>query len=247
MRTIRSRKEVEEHSLTHIPYRNWCPHCIRARDKDLDHRSTVEEGRRKRELSFDCFPEDEKGARKWVFVRRERITGVTMATVVLVKGTSGQCAAMKVLESVKECGAPRAHGRRSQDERSGHHCGKFSGWQWQHQNTHIEGRKVGDIHGGVRGVPHQPKDGKTAYERCRGKRSTVMGRYVRTGWRTSEWRVRRDRGRDVDRWRPQGRWLTSRRSSKAVGRTGRSVVRSTPVWWQTQKSSLHESSTVKKE
>ena len=26
-----SQKEIEEHELTHIPYRSWCAHCVRAR------------------------------------------------------------------------------------------------------------------------------------------------------------------------------------------------------------------------
>ena len=50
-----SRKEVEEHYLTHVPYRNWCPHCVRGRGKDLDHRKAVEEDRRIREFSFDLL------------------------------------------------------------------------------------------------------------------------------------------------------------------------------------------------
>ena len=24
-------KEVELHNRTHLPYRNWCPHCVRAK------------------------------------------------------------------------------------------------------------------------------------------------------------------------------------------------------------------------
>ena len=98
-----SRKEVEEHFLTHVPYRNWCPHCVR----DLDHRKAVEEeNRRIREFSFDCcFLGDKKGPRITVLVRRERVTGMTIASVVPVKGTSGQFAAMKVLDIIKECGA----------------------------------------------------------------------------------------------------------------------------------------------
>ena len=35
------------------PYRNWCPHCVRGRGKDLDHRKALEEDRRIRECSFD--------------------------------------------------------------------------------------------------------------------------------------------------------------------------------------------------
>ena len=26
-----SRQEVEEHMKTHIPYRSWCPHCVRGK------------------------------------------------------------------------------------------------------------------------------------------------------------------------------------------------------------------------
>ena len=33
-----SPREVEEHNLTHLPYRNWCPQCVRGRGQDLDHR-----------------------------------------------------------------------------------------------------------------------------------------------------------------------------------------------------------------
>ena len=29
-----SQKEVGEHNFTHLPYRNWCPHCVRRRGKD---------------------------------------------------------------------------------------------------------------------------------------------------------------------------------------------------------------------
>ena len=33
-----SAKDVEDHNRTHLPYRNWCPHCVRAKGKDMDHR-----------------------------------------------------------------------------------------------------------------------------------------------------------------------------------------------------------------
>ena len=32
-----SKAEVEAHNLTHLPYRNWCKHCVRGRGKDLPH------------------------------------------------------------------------------------------------------------------------------------------------------------------------------------------------------------------
>ena len=81
-------REVEEHNLTHLPYRNWCPHCVRGRGKDLDHRKSLDDDRNIREFSFDyCFPGDDKGSRLTVLVGRERVTGMTMASIVPVKGT----------------------------------------------------------------------------------------------------------------------------------------------------------------
>ena len=31
-------EEVANHELTHLPYRNWCPACVKAKGKDLDHK-----------------------------------------------------------------------------------------------------------------------------------------------------------------------------------------------------------------
>ena len=28
-----SKREVEEHMATHIPFRSWCPHCVRGKSK----------------------------------------------------------------------------------------------------------------------------------------------------------------------------------------------------------------------
>ena len=39
-------EEVENHMLTHLPYRNWCPECGKAKGKDLDHRCAVDRERK---------------------------------------------------------------------------------------------------------------------------------------------------------------------------------------------------------
>ena len=36
--TVPSKTEVDRHNLTHLPYRNWCPHCTRGRGKEAPHR-----------------------------------------------------------------------------------------------------------------------------------------------------------------------------------------------------------------
>ena len=99
-------KEVENHYRTHLPYRNWCPHCVRAKGKDLDHRRAVEGVRGLPEFSFDyCFPGDELGYKLTVLVGRERTTGMSMATVLPSKGSTGKFAVDKALEFIAECGS----------------------------------------------------------------------------------------------------------------------------------------------
>ena len=37
-----SAKEIEEHMVTHIPFRSWCPHCVAGKSKSNPHRKNVE-------------------------------------------------------------------------------------------------------------------------------------------------------------------------------------------------------------
>ena len=46
IRTIKSpgqpsKKEIEEHNITHNPYRSWCPHCVRGRGRSSPHSQTA--------------------------------------------------------------------------------------------------------------------------------------------------------------------------------------------------------------
>ena len=34
-----SEEERIEHEMTHLPYRNWCRHCVRGRGKRMPHRA----------------------------------------------------------------------------------------------------------------------------------------------------------------------------------------------------------------
>ena len=33
-----TKEEIEEHMISHMPYRSWCPHCVRGRGRNLAHR-----------------------------------------------------------------------------------------------------------------------------------------------------------------------------------------------------------------
>eukprot|EP00971_Amphidinium_carterae_P175044 3469955-Amphidinium_carterae.1 len=32
-----TQQEIEEHNITHIPYRDWCKHCVQGRSKSQHH------------------------------------------------------------------------------------------------------------------------------------------------------------------------------------------------------------------
>ena len=36
-------KEVEEHNLTHLPFRNWCIFCVKGKAKDDPHKRKIKE------------------------------------------------------------------------------------------------------------------------------------------------------------------------------------------------------------
>ena len=41
-----TKEEVEEHNLTHLPFRNWCPICVAARAREDAHRTAADLHRR---------------------------------------------------------------------------------------------------------------------------------------------------------------------------------------------------------
>ena len=48
-----SRKEVEEHERTHLPFRNWCKHCVFGKAKSNPHRKADEREGEKPVVSID--------------------------------------------------------------------------------------------------------------------------------------------------------------------------------------------------
>ena len=101
-----SEAEVKAHNLTHVPFRNWCPHCVRGRGKELPHkRRTGEEEQGVPEYHLDyCFPGDSDGQRLTVLVAVERHTKMKRSVVVPQKGSTGRYAATMIMELIDECG-----------------------------------------------------------------------------------------------------------------------------------------------
>ena len=98
------RAEVEEHRKTHLPFRNWCKHCVRGRGVDAPHRRQKEEvGMPELHLDF-IFMGDEGRNKKWtILVAKERGTKMVMSTVLPSK-SSGAFAARRTVAFMREIG-----------------------------------------------------------------------------------------------------------------------------------------------
>ena len=99
-----SKEEREEHEKTHMPFRNWCRHCVRGRGKE----EACREGKRGHdmaELHLDfMFMGDEGEDRTLaVLVAKERSRGMVMSTVA-PKKSSGQWLGKRVMAFMKEAG-----------------------------------------------------------------------------------------------------------------------------------------------
>ena len=49
-----SQKEIDEHELTHLPFRNWCRECVHGRGVEMPHRARIgDDGDRLMKLNVD--------------------------------------------------------------------------------------------------------------------------------------------------------------------------------------------------
>lgn len=98
--------EVEEHSLTHCPYRSWCKICVEAQGKEDPHVSTHEcsEGIPRFSMDYKEMGEYVENQKKktTTLVMRERDSTMSAAFVVKAKGSVEQ--AKRILESIESFG-----------------------------------------------------------------------------------------------------------------------------------------------
>ena len=101
-----TRREVEVHNLTHLPYRNWCPHCVAARRANAQHRRSSGPSQRAIPLIVAdyCFIRDnEDQDNATVLVAKIIPSNVIMATVCDTKGPDENVVA-RLAQFLKETG-----------------------------------------------------------------------------------------------------------------------------------------------
>ena len=80
-----TKKEVEEHMLTHIPYRSWCPHCVRGKARASYHKQKDKGERHVPTVSMDyMYMESDKSEERGMpmLVFKDNDSGWTSARVV---------------------------------------------------------------------------------------------------------------------------------------------------------------------
>ena len=99
-----SKEEREEHEKTHLPFRNWCRHCVRGRGKEEACRDAKRD-QEVAEVHLDfMFMGDEGDDRTLaVLVVKERSRGMVMSTVAPRK-SSGQWLGRRVMAFMREAG-----------------------------------------------------------------------------------------------------------------------------------------------
>ena len=82
-------EERRRHETTHLPFRSWCPYCVRGRMANLPHRDLAPPGQGAvPEVAMDyCFLSKEEGSRSLiVLVTKDRGSKAIIANPVLCKG-----------------------------------------------------------------------------------------------------------------------------------------------------------------
>ena len=80
------KEEVEQHYLTHLPFRNWCQYCIQGKGKVAPHFKQKHREDGLPEVHFDyCFMSTHGSPLATILVAREKSTKMTLATVVPMK------------------------------------------------------------------------------------------------------------------------------------------------------------------
>ena len=100
-----TQREVEEHCLTHLPYRNWCAHCVLGKGRAAPHYKKETREDSLAEVHFDyCFMSTVDQPVVTILMAKERESKMCMATMVPMKGASIEFPARRVLAFLKEIG-----------------------------------------------------------------------------------------------------------------------------------------------
>ena len=99
-----SAEEIATHELTHLPFRSWCPHCVRGKGRSADHRKHQDQPDID-EIHLDyCFLGDADSKVRPIIVAKHRSSRSVMSSVVPAKGALHEFPAKRVRAFLRELG-----------------------------------------------------------------------------------------------------------------------------------------------
>ena len=97
--------EIDEHNLTHLPYRSWCTHCVRGRGETHPHKRHADEDRAIPEVHMDyCFMGKADEKTQPILVLRDRDTRLTCSFLVKERGATDDYVIKRGVAFIKELG-----------------------------------------------------------------------------------------------------------------------------------------------
>ena len=98
-----SKEDVQSHFATHLPYRSWCPVCIKAKLKEDWHfRIKVEkkqEGLLIISMDYQDMNEDSKAQQK-VIIGKDELTGATFGHYIMCKGLGDDWVSKQIVKDI---------------------------------------------------------------------------------------------------------------------------------------------------
>ena len=214
--------EVEEHNLTHIPFRSWCKHCIRGRGESVAHSRAQRDPSGVPELHMDyCFLGCKDEETQPIMVMRDRDSKMMVSFLVREKGASDPQVIRRALAFLAEIGhvgnkiilksdqespiravAEKIASERTEGQTILEHSPVGSSasngiiergikefeYQLRTMKSALDQRIESEVKGDSKILPWLieyssvllnrflvGKDGKTAYERLKGKSSNMLG------------------------------------------------------------------------
>jgi len=106
--TTSTEAEVEQHNVTHMFFRAWCPACVAGKARDKPHKKQEDEWERLPDMVFDYgFMGAEGEETTAVQVARDRRTRILLAHVVPKKGFTHEHGAEEMVKDIKKLGKRR--------------------------------------------------------------------------------------------------------------------------------------------
>ena len=102
-----SAEDIDKHYTTHLPYRNWCPVCVKAKGREDAHRRAsggTSEGLPIVSMDYQEFDDVEGLKNTKAIVAKDEESGAVLSYKVLCKGPNGEWVVKRLVKDIEELG-----------------------------------------------------------------------------------------------------------------------------------------------